>query len=114
MELWAAASLGWSCLRFTPFFPVKVSRSRPVCNESSAKAHGPRTMLVSGGGSKKEEIGKIYGAPTAHEALIRCQGESFKRKKRADIGLALGKHKCLPVTKATSICKAAHSSTAEY
>lgn len=54
-------------------------------------------MLVFAGGSKEGEVGRGDGAPTARVALIRCHGESFKGKKRADMVLALGKHKCIPL-----------------
>lgn len=60
-------------------------------------------MLVFAGGSKEGEVGRGDGAPTVRVALIRCHGESFKGKKRADMVLALGKpnaylwkgHQCL-------------------
>lgn len=100
---YAALLLAWVWIvwEFPPFLPSRFSRSRSVCNQSSAKAHGPRTMLASGGGSKEEEIGKICWAPTV-------RGGSFRRKKGGDMVPALGKHKCIPLKKATSVCKATH------
>lgn len=51
--------------------------------------------MVSAAGSKEGEVGRGDRAPTVRVALIRCHEESFKGKKRGDMVLALGKHKCI-------------------
>lgn len=68
-----ATGLGLRCLRVHSCFAVTFSRSRPLCNQSSAKAYRSRAVFVSGGGSKEEEIGKFY--PLCVQLLSGAMGK---------------------------------------